>query len=200
MTLKERLLKQYGVNRPIFIDEIRFEEIPYNSIRKEFSRMVNGGEIKRYMRGVYYFPARNAALTPFQIAAKRYLRRDSKPYGFYSGANLQNMLGLSTQVPFTTEITTNAVKRSRRVTVGVFRFLLLPPRVRVTNRNLSALQFLNVVERTALASFRAEDIGILSSFIKQKRIKKSVVLGIIDSYPKETLTKLQKTGLIDELT
>lgn len=197
MNLKERLQERYGVNQPIFIDEIRFDGLTRSYILSEISRMVKRGEIKRYMKGVYYFPKGNAKLSPLLVSDKKYIRKNAKPFGFYSGANLQNRLGLSTQVPFITEITTNAVTRSRRVKIGVYRFLLLPPRVKITNRNLSALQLLNVVEGTALASFQKEDVETLSQFIKKKRITKSLVSKLIGAYPKDTLSKLRKTGLFN---
>lgn len=199
MNLKERLLEEYGVNQPIFVNEVRFEGLADSYIRSEITRLAKRGEIERYVKGVYYFPKGKSKISPLQVSDKKYLRRGGKPFGFYSGANLQNLLGLSTQVPFVTEITTNAVTRIRRVTMGVYCFVLLPPRVRITNRNLSALQLLDVVEGTAPASFRDEDIQTLSLFIKKKRITKSMVSSIIRAYPKETLRKLQKTGLFDAL-
>ena len=199
MTLKERLLERYGVNQPIFLNEIRFDDLSSSDIRKQLFRMTRSGEIARYMRGVYYFPQRGFLLSPYQIIEKRYLHRDAKPYGFYSGANLRNLLGLSTQVPFISEVTTNAVKRPRLITVNVFRFLLLPPRVKITNRNLSTLQLLNVIEKMALASFQEDAVTTLTSFIERTRIKKSSVLSVIPSHPKTTLMKLENTGLFDVL-
>lgn len=200
MNLKERLKEKYGVNQPIFVNEVRFDDLANSYIRSEITRMAKRGDLKRFMKGVYYFPKGKSGLSPLQVCDRKYLRRGTEPFGFYSGANLQNLLGLSTQVPFVTEITTNAVTRSRRIKMGVYRFILLPPRVRITNRNLSALQLLNVIEGTAPASFREEDIAALSLFIKEKRITKSMVSKIIGAYPKDTLPKLQKTGLFDALT
>ncbi len=199
MNLKERLLKKYGKNQPIFINEVRFSGLSDSYVRSEITRMVKRGEIKRYMKGVYYFPSGKFKLSPLKICGGKYLRRNGQASGFYSGANLRNLLGLSTQVPFITEITTNAVTRNRRVRIGVYRFVLLPPRVKITNRNLSALQLLNVIESTALASFERDVIQELLDFIRRKRVTKSVVSNIIGAYPKDTLPKLQKTGLFDAL-
>lgn len=204
MNFKKRLFNKYGYDYPIFISELGWTGLSEGYIRSALSRMVKAGEIARFSRGIYFFQretvfgGKSILYIPL-IFRRKYICENGVVNGFYSGLNLENLLGLSTQVPATTEITTNIVPKSRRQKVGWYRVLLKKPRVPINSGNVALLQFLNVIERLELTSFRKNDYDILAQFIRKKSLKKETVLKTIRYYPKQTLTNLNKTGLIYEL-
>ncbi len=203
MNLLTRLKNEYGYDYPIFLSEIDFGGLSKSYVGSQISRLVKSGEIIRFSRGVYYIPQETrfgkSVLQPLLVCRRKFIRNKGKVFGFYSGLNLENGLGLSTQVPGTTEITTNAAKRNSVLKVGFYRIALKKPRVRINNRNVSLLQFLNVIERIELASFGQDDFDILSAFIKKNRLKRKSVLRVAEYYPKKTLETLRQTRLINEL-
>ncbi|MBQ3389434.1 MAG: type IV toxin-antitoxin system AbiEi family antitoxin domain-containing protein [Thermoguttaceae bacterium] len=203
MNFKKRLFNKYGYDYPIFLSDLGWMGLSEGYIRSALSRLVKSGEIARFSRGIYFFQqetrfGKSWIQIPL-IFDKKYVNSKGAVVGFYSGLNLENLLGLSTQIPATTEITTNATTKNRRLKVGSYRLLLIRPRVAVNSRNVTVLKFLNIVERLELTSFRKGDFNILSAFIKKNNLKKDQVLQIARCYPKQTLKKLDQTGLINEL-
>ena len=203
MNFKKRLFNKYGYDYPIFISDLGWMGLSKGYIRSALSRLVKAGEIARFSRGIYFFQQETmfgkSWLNPLTVCRKKYLKQKGRTIGFYSGLNLENGLGLTTQVPATTEVTTNVTSRERRLKIGWSKFLLKKPRVPVNSKNVTVLRFLNLIERLELTSFRKGDFEILSKFIKRNNLKKEVVLRTIQCYPKQTLINLRKTGLICEL-
>ena len=203
MNLRQRLLNKYGINQPILLSEVRLPGVSSAYIRKELPQMVRRGEIERFSRGIYYFaeetPYGKLGLFPSQVCRIKYVQKGPNIIGFYSGLNLQNQLSISTQVPFTSEVTTNKVGRRVSIKIDNQRFNLIPPRVKITNWNVATLKLLDVIEKISLGSFEKEDIEILTRFIQKNRITKAKILKIIRVYPKDTLSKLQETGLFSVL-
>ena len=203
MNFKKRLFNKYGYDYPIFLSDLGWMGLSEGYIRSALSRLVKSGEIARFSRGIYFFQqetrfGKSILYIPL-IFRRKYICKNGVVNGFYSGLNLENLLGLSTQVPATTEITTNIASESKRLKVGWYKVLLKKPRVPINNRNVALLQFLNVIERLELTSFRKNDYDILAQFVRQKNLKKEIVLKTIRYYPKQALTNLNKTGLIYEL-
>ena len=203
MKLLTRLKNEYGYDSPIFLSELELDGLSKSYVGSQISRLVKSGKVAGFSRGVYYIPQETrfgkSVLQPLLVCKKKFITNRGKVFGFYSGLDLENGLGLSTQVPGTTEITTNAAKRNTVLKVGFYRISLKKPRVRINNRNVSLLQFLNVVERIEPTSFRPDDFDVLSAFIKKNRLKKETVLRISAYYPKRILANLRQTGLINEL-
>lgn len=68
--------------------------------------------------------------------------------GYYTGYTFANQIGLTTQVPFALEITTNkANKDVVRTEIKGKRAFLYKPKTVVTESNWKSLQFLDLVEK-----------------------------------------------------
>ena len=77
----------------------------------------------------------------------KYILRRGKRIGYYSGYTLANRMGLSTQVPFTIEITSNyAPAQVRELTIKNHKYIIRRPVVEVTEENVTVLQFLDCLK------------------------------------------------------
>ena len=116
MNFKKRLFNKYGYDYPIFLSDLGWMGLSEGYIRSALSRLVKSGEIARFSRGIYFFQqetrfGKSWIQIPL-IFDKKYVNSKGAVVGFYSGLNLENLLGLSTQIPATTEITTNATTKT----------------------------------------------------------------------------------------
>ena len=119
MEIVSNLQDKYGINNPIFIDEIRLMFNNYSKIRvaQLIQESIASGKLARFENGIYYIPAKTifgiSTLSTIKVIEKKYIKQDEEVYGFYSGITFINNIGLTTQVPNIYEIMTN--KESTRV-------------------------------------------------------------------------------------
>ena len=53
------LLKTYGLNQPIFVSEISYNNMSQNSIRQQIMNYASDGKLKRYDTGIYFIPEKS---------------------------------------------------------------------------------------------------------------------------------------------
>lgn len=91
-----------------------------NAVRQYFMRLCKDGKLKRYDTGVYYIPTKtvfgtDSTLSRNRVIQRKYLEtKDGEVCGFYTGMQLLNSVGLTTQVPTVYEISTNAASKDYR--------------------------------------------------------------------------------------
>ena len=81
------------------------------------------------------------------MAKYKYISRNNRVDGYYSGYTFANQLGLTIQVPYTIEIVSNhASAKCREVNVKNQKILLRKPRTEITNENYTVLQLLDLLK------------------------------------------------------
>ena len=50
--LKSYLLENYGYNEPIFLNDLKIEELSENAVRQSVKRLVANGFLERYDNGI----------------------------------------------------------------------------------------------------------------------------------------------------
>lgn len=149
--LYKYLTSNYKPNEPIFLADINLP-INGNTLRQMFKKLCDAGKLRRFDAGVYYLPSESrlkggTGLTPEVVASYKYIERGGKIDGYYSGFTFSNMLGLTTQVPYTMEIVSNnAGGNYRVVSLGGRKIALRRPRAEVTGKNRRVLQFLDFLK------------------------------------------------------
>lgn len=152
MELLKALTRQFKANEPIFQSSIRVKGMSSDNLRQSLSRLIARGELVRFQRGIYYIPTE----TPFgmsrlnveRVIEKKYIQTEMGTQGFYAGLWLENLIGLSLQVPGVMDIVTNVEKsRCREIVFGGQRLRLCRPRIPVTATNATVLQFLELMNR-----------------------------------------------------
>ena len=201
--LFESLQRQYRPNEPIFLADLSLPGISDENLRKQMKELCDSGKLKRYDTGVYYLPAASrlqggTALAPGLVAQYKYVNRNGKTEGYYSGYTFANQLGLTTQVPYTLEIVTNREKmKYREIEIKGQRIILRKPRATVTAENADVLQLLDLLKEVGSYTDEetADAAAKLQAYVKKKGIKKAQIDEYIRLYPDKTYRGLYEMGL-----
>lgn len=102
--LKSFLLENYGYNEPIFLNDLKIEELSENAVRQSVKRLVANGFLERFDKGIYYIPKQDGVLgksyrEPVLVIMRKHVRNESETYGYVTGMTFANQLGLTTQMP-----------------------------------------------------------------------------------------------------
>ena len=132
------------------------------------------------------------------VAVHKYIMRRGKRVGYYSGYTLANRMGLSTQVPFIEEITSNyAPAVVREITIKNRKYVLRRPSVEVTEENVQVLQFLDCLKDIDRCA--EETLGvcgkILTKYAAEHDITKTQIDQFITNYPLKIYKALYETGV-----
>ena len=81
------------------------------------------------------------------VVFHKYIKRRGQRVGYYLGYTLANRMGLSTQVPFTEEITSNLAPAAvRELTIKDRKYIVRRPVVEINEENAVILQFLDCLK------------------------------------------------------
>ena len=201
----DKIEKTYGTNIPIFADEI--VALFHDYTRAYVFRMINkaeeNGELVSYSRGVYYIPKSTffgkSTICSEMVAEKKYLKNKESVYGIYSGLNLLNRFGITTQVPITLEIVTNnETTRKRKIEIGGREFILRKARCEITKDNYSVytlLQLFNdMSDKDELDEFAKKQIG---DYIVKNDVTTGKLFDMSKVFPSATLKKMIGSGILN---
>jgi hypothetical protein len=154
----------------------------------------------RYSFGVYYFSetafwGAPLPLDAAKVAEKKYIKNNGRTLGYYSGLTLMNMVGLTNQVPNTSEITTvRETTRMRDISIGKAKFRIRRAKMEVTEENAPVLQLLELFNRIdkPLEKFQKDNLLIL---IGNKKIKAELLAECAKCFPKRALQNLKRSEI-----
>lgn len=205
--LYEYLKENYEINEPIFVSDVDLPVNP-NYLRQMFKVLCDEKKIKRYETGIYYLPGESrlkgaAVLAPSVVARYKYIARNGRVNGYYSGYTFANQLGITAQVPFTIEIVSNnASSKCREVKVKEQKILLRKPRTEVTRENFCVLQFLDLLKD--IETYADEEKGdvreVLAEFIQRNAITQKELDCYIGLYPDKVYKNLYEMRLYHVFT
>lgn len=201
--LYEYLKENYEPGEPIFSGDIEIPGLSEENLRYHLKKLTDDGIISRFKAGVYYFPkldilGERMNLSAETVATHKYIKRRGKRVGYYSGFTLANRMGLSTQVPFTVEITSNyAPAQVRELTIKNRKFIIRRPIVEVTEDNVTVLQFLDCLKDIEKCAEEELDVcgRILSEYARHNAITKKKIDEFIVNYPVKIYKAIYETGV-----
>lgn len=201
--LYEYLKANYEPGEPIFSGDIEIPGLSEENLRYHLKKLTDDGIISRFEAGVYYFPKKDILgermnLSAETVATHKYIKRRGKRVGYYSGFTLANQMGLSTQVPFTVEITSNyAPAQVRELTIKNRKFIIRRPIVEVTEDNVTVLQFLDCLKDIEKCAEEELDVcgRILSEYARHNAITKKRIDELIANYPVKIYKAIYETGV-----
>lgn len=195
----------YGYSTPIFLKDIRIGGKSKTSIRKELSRGVENGLIKRDGQGVYYFDPSSdipCNISYESVVEKRFIKNDYDipgldidVYGYYSGLTFLHQLGLTQQVPAVYEITTNNTSCSRLFKYGKYRTILRKGKTTINRFNYKTLQFFDLFYLLNKDDVK-NNYDVLYEYI-QNNLDKADFEKYISLYPVKILKLIVEGGLIN---
>lgn len=201
------LTENYKPNQPIFMSDITLPGVKDNNLRQMFKTLCDSGKLKRYDSGIYYLPTTSRlrggqTLAPSTVAQYKYVARNGKVDGYYSGFTFANQLGLTTQVPYTVEIVSNnAGGKYREVSVKGLRVVLRKSKTKVTGENCTVLQFLDLLKD--IEQYNDEEPQnakkILSDYVRSAAITKAKIDPYLQFYPDKLYRAIYEMELYDVL-
>lgn len=201
--LYEYLKNNYVLGEPIFASDIDIPNMTEENLRYHLKKLTDDGIICRFEPGIYYFPKTNIlgekiTLSADTVAIHKYIMRRGKRVGYYSGYTLANRMGLSTQVPFTEEITSNyAPALVRELTIKNRKYIVRRPMVEITEENVKVLQLLDCLKDLDKCAEEEVDIcgQILTKYAKDNEITRAMIDKIISNYPMRIYKAIYETGV-----
>ena len=204
MIFLEYLKSKFGINEPIFLDDIEFKSYSRPWIFKELKGLVENGEIKRFDSGVYYIPKKmpwgDSSLNANKIVERRFLTDGDDIYGYIAGASLLNKTGLSAQAPNLLELATNKEStRVRDIYIGNQRVRARRSRTTVTKDNVKILQFLDLMNSISPSFMDDTERYMLSKYIKACGVTRNDISQYAGFFPAKTMKNMMESGAVYEL-
>lgn len=205
MTLYDSLLKEYGYNEPILINEIQFQGYSRPWINKEINRLCDKNKLVRFEKGIYYIPKQtllgNSILNPNKVIEKKYIRSNKDIFGYYSGYYLLNQLGITEQMPNIIEIyTNNESSKARDVRVGSQTVRLRRARTDVTSENAAVLTFLELMNIIDTDCFDEEKRQVVTEYILKNKISRRDITRYAPAYPDRAMRAMIESEVIYSVT
>ena len=204
----EKLKEKFGINKPIFLEEI-INEFPQYSrvyIFKLLHNAENENRIKKFSRGVYYFSENRwfgeTTISAESVAIKKYIEDGNNRFGVLSGLTSLNYFAITSQVPHTLEfVTNNEATRKRTVEICGMRYVVRKSRTTITNENYAAytiLQLLsNIGEVREINAFAKREIA---NFIKNNNVSKKQLIELSKYFPNKTTRMMIDSEVLDVAT
>ena len=203
----ERLKKAFGVNQPIFTNEILKEMNEYSRPRvfQLLNKAEQEGQLIKFDKGVYYIPTETrygkSLISVEQVVRKKYISNNDDVFGIYGGLQMQQSFMLTYQVPTAIEVITNNETTWVRETKLKNRSIILrKSRLPITRENADVYTFLELFSNMDVkrylddTSVQREVIG----FVREKAIKGKDVYALSGAFPSKTTRNIMESGIINE--
>lgn len=199
------IIENYKNGEPIFLNDLPGESKDY--LRQEMKKLVDEGRLERLYNGVYYLSYITILGTKGKISIekyieKKYLEIDGKTVGYITGLQLANKYGFTTQNPSCYEICSNeATTKQRKQEIDGNTIVVYKPVVDVTETNIYALQFLDlmsVIDKYSEISGKEFAVK-LKKYVSNVRLDFSVVKEYLPLYPNKVYRNIYDGGLMSEL-
>lgn len=208
MNIVNYLVDTYGYDTPIFLKNVRIGGKSKAAVKEAFYRASKSGQIEKKKNGVYFVRSNKefgSGITFDNILKKKFMYKANIPEGFeklfivgyYSGLTFLNMIGISNQVPFILEVTTNNTSSKKRYfSCGNSIAVIRKARTEITSQNCEILQFLDMFHFVTLDDVK-KNKKMLRNYIQKMQFSKALFYEYIKFYNDDTLKKLVEGGIID---
>ena len=199
------IIENYKNGEPIFLSELPGASRDY--IRQEMKRLVDEGRLERLYNGVYYLSYMTILGTKGKISMDKYIEKkylivDGKTVGYVTGLQIANKYGFTTQNPSCYEICSNeATTKQRKFEIDGNTILVYKPVADVTEKNRSALQFLDLMSMIDKYSeiSGAERLSKLKKYVSAVKLDFQTVKEYLPPYPDKVYRNIYEGGLMGEL-
>lgn len=200
--LYKYLQDNYQTNEPIIMNDLDLP-ISNSNLRQMFKNLCDSGKVKRFDSGIYYLPKQTKlksgnTLSSDTVAKYKYINRNDKIIGYYSGNTFANLLGITTQVPYVKEIVTNEASAiCRQIDLNGQRIIIRKPKIEINNSNYLVLQLLDLLKDYQLYKDNEvkNDIAIIKKYIKKTNITKKQIDKYISLYPDKVYRSIYEMEL-----
>lgn len=203
----ERLINKFGVNQPIFTNEILQELSDYSRPRvfQLIKKAEDEKKLMKFEKGVYYIPTKTryglSLISVEQVIKKKYISDNNDVYGIYSGLQMEQNFMLTYQIPTAIEIVTNnETMWVREIKIKNRSIILRKSRTPITKDNVNAYTLLELFTNIDMKKY-FNDSSVqreIILFVKRKKIKAKDVYALVSAFPSKTTKKIMESGIISE--
>ncbi len=199
------IIENYKNGDPIFLSELPGSSKDY--LRQEMKRLVDEGRLERLYNGVYFLSYMTILGTKGRISMDRYIEKKyltvgGKVAGYVTGFQLANQYGFTTQNPSCYEICSNeATTKQRKYEIDGNTIVVYMPVAEVTEKNRSALQFLDlmsIIDKYSEIS-GTERVSKLKKYVSTVKLDFQTVKEYLPLYPDKVYRNIFEGGLMGEL-
>lgn len=204
--LWQYIQERYKPGEPIIVSDI---ELDISNVyrRQQFKQLTDEGKLKRYENGVYYIPklsrlGTELTMLPDNVIESKYISRNKKTFGYYSGFAFANQIGITTQMPSVKEIVSNEMGNPiKRIEKNNRSFVIRKARIEITENNVRVLQFMDLLKDIEQYSEieKADLSDCLTDYVRRFNITKSQIDEYLPLYPDKIYKSIYETGLINVL-
>lgn len=205
--LWQYILNRYAEGEPIISSDIELD-ISESNRRRQFKILTDEGKLKRYENGVYYIPKRSRLGTelpmlPDYVIESKYISRNKKTFGYYSGLVFANQIGATTQMPSVKEIITNEIGNPiKQIEKNNRFFIIRKARTTVSEDNVKTLQFLDfLAEAEKYSELDKDELSVcVAKYVRECNITKTEMDKYLPLYPNKIYKSIYETGLMNVFT
>ncbi len=116
MIVIDRLINKFGVNEPIFTNEILAELKGYSRswVFQLLKKAEDEKKIIKFDKGIYYIPTKTryglSVISVEQVVEKKFITNNDEVYGLYGGLQMRQNFMFTMQIPSSIEVITNKEK------------------------------------------------------------------------------------------
>lgn len=208
MDTLEYLTQHYPKGSPIFFTDIPLNGISIEAMRTRISRLVRNGKLIRVKRGLYYVPYKTMTgltgmCSVLDYIDRRYMKDENeKVSGYFTGLQLANAAGVTTQNPAFYEIASNAATtRMRRETIEKSRLIITRPFAKIDESNVRELQFLDLLLDVDRYSELSGSVlqRTIGEFAEERCVNYEIARKYVSKYPGRIYKNIITAGLAEEL-
>ena len=201
----EYLIENFKNGEPIFLSELPGESKDY--LRQEMKRLVDDGKLERLHNGVYFLSYMTILGTKGKISVdkyieKKYLTVNGMTVGYITGLQLANKYGFTTQNPSCYEICSNeATTKQRKQEIDGNTIVVYKPVVDITEKNKSALQFLDMMTMIdKYSEISGKEFALkLKKYVSSVKLDFKIVKEYLPLYPDKVYRNIYEAGLMEKL-
>lgn len=205
--LWQYIVDRYDEGEPIISSDIKLD-MSESNCRRQFKILTDEGKLRRYENGVYYIPKKSCLgieipILPDYVIENKYISRNEKIFGYYSGLAFANQIGATTQMPAVKEIVTNKIGSPlKRIKKDNRLFIIRKSRTEISEDNARILQFLDFMENPEKYSEldSNELSACIARYVSNCNITKTDVDKYLSLYPNKIYKSIYETGLVNVLT
>lgn len=205
--LWQYIIDRYDEGEPIISSDIKLD-MSESNCRRQFKILTDEGKLRRYENGVYYIPKKSSLGTEIPmlldyVIESKYISRNEKVFGYYSGLTFANQIGATTQMPAVKEIVTNKIGSPiKRIEKDNRLFIIRKSRTEISEDNVRILQFLDFMEKAEKYSELddSELSACIARYVRNCNIIKTEVDKYLPLYPNKIYKSIYETGLVNVLT
>lgn len=181
-------IENYPINEPIFIEDIKKyfqsimkDELLDNIIKDIYvyiNRLVKSKKVEQCTKGIYYKKTKNKEKSKELVTKKaikrKYIVDEDGQKGYYTGVQLFNELGLTSQIPTEKIVVTNECPNNNHYNNKGLGVTIKRPKIIIDDENCKYLKLFDVLinkDNVKIDISKKKEKEIIYRYIKENKIE-----------------------------